>query len=103
MNDRGMMKWAPFSAVIPGNVLVNEIEFKKKKIIKPCLDDDKKWEIENKIIEAYNNKDIVKLKIYRDGRLYMKEGKIIQLDGITKKIILSGNYKVFFNQIVDFM
>jgi len=103
MNDRGMIKWAPFSAVIPGTSLVREIELKRQRIKKPCLDEDKVMEIEKDILEAYNNQDNVKLKIYRDGRLYVKEGKIIHLDGISKIIVMSGNYKVFFSQIIDFM
>ncbi len=101
MNDRGMIKWAPFSAVIPGNYLVNQIEEKKRKIAKPCLDDDKKLEIEERIIDAYNNKDTIKLKLYRDGRLYIKEGKVIHLDAINKKIIMTDNYQLFFSQIID--
>ena len=103
MNDRGMIKWAPFSAVVPGTYLVREIELEKHRIKKPCLDEDKVTEIEKSILEAYNNHDNVKLKIYRDGRLYIKEGKILHLDGITKTITMSGNYKVFFGQIIDFM
>ena len=101
MSDRGMMKWAPFSAVVPGNYLVNQIEAMKRKIIKPCLDEDKKEEIERLIIEAYNNKDTIKLKLYRDGRLYIKEGKIAHLDAINKKIVLGDNYQLFFSQIID--
>lgn len=101
MSNRGMIKWAPFSAVVPGNYLVNQVEAKKRKITKPCLDEDKKMEIEAKIVEAYNNKDNIEIKLYRDGRLYIKEGKVIHLDAINKKVILSDNYQLFFSQIID--
>ena len=57
MNDRGMIKWAPFSAVVPGTYLVREIELEKHRIKKPCLDEDKVTEIEKSILEAYNNHD----------------------------------------------
>ena len=37
MSDRGIIKWAPFSSVINGNILLKEIHEEKSRIIKPTL------------------------------------------------------------------
>ena len=50
MSDRGIIKWAPFSSVINGNILLKEIHEEKSRIIKPTLSEEQIQELEDKIL-----------------------------------------------------
>ena len=99
--SRGMIKWQPFSAVVPGNVLVNDIMRKKNIIKMPILTDDKILELEEKILLSFENQDPIKIKLYRNGKLFMKEGIVHNIDKLTKKIMLKDGYSLFFTQIIE--
>ena len=49
--NRGMVKWAPFAAVAPGSVMVNEVLAKKNKVKMPILSEDQIEDINNKITQ----------------------------------------------------
>ena len=99
--NRGMVKWAPFAAVAPGNIMVNEVLARKNKVKMPILSDDQIENINNKIITAFHNKDIIKVRYYRGGKYYEKRGIIEEIDVNSAKIVLNDGYSVFFSQIID--
>ena len=94
-------KWNPFNAVAPGGFMVNEVLKEKNKIDMPILSEDQKMELEKKILGAHNNQEIVKIKYFRGGRLYITEGKIEKIDTNARKIVLNGGFSVFFSQICE--
>lgn len=102
MMDRGMIKWQPFNAVAPGNCMVNDVLKEKNKIKMPILSDDQKQFLQDKMLEAYNNQEIIKIKYFRDGRLYLIEGKITNIDYSTHKLTINNYNFIFFSQIIDF-
>ena len=59
MNKRNLVKWQPFSAVIPGKYLVDKVMKDKNKIEMPILSDDQLKEIENKLIRALELQDTI--------------------------------------------
>lgn len=99
--NRGMIKWAPFSAVAPGNFMVNEVLAKKNKVVMPSLSEDQIDEINNKIITAYNNGDIITVKFFRSGKYYLKQGIISKIDRNSANILLNDGFIVFFSQIIE--
>lgn len=103
ITNREKVKWQPFSAVIPSNYMIDDVLRKKNKIKMPILSDDQKEELQCKIISYYNNQEVVKVKYFRDGRLYIMGGKITFIDRNRYKIILNGEFPIFFSQIVDFL
>ena len=96
-------KWNPFNAVAPGGFMVNEVLREKNKIDMPVLSDDQKAEIQERILEVHNNQEIVKIKYFRGGRLYITEGKVEKIDISAHKIVLNGGFSVFFSQIVEIL
>ena len=54
-------KWNPFNAVAPGGFMVNEVLKEKNKIDMPILSDDQKMELQERIFEAHNNQEIIKI------------------------------------------
>ena len=96
-------KWNPFNAVAPGGMMVNEVLREKNKIDMPVLSEDQKMELQERILEAHNNQEIIKIKYFRGGKLYTTEGKVKKIDANARKIVLNGGLSVFFSQIVEIL
>ncbi len=103
MSNRGMVKWQPFSAVATGSQMINNALSKKNKIKMPILDEDKKEELQRKMMDSYNNQECVIVKYFKDGRLYTRTGVITNIDVIRRKMAINGEFWVFFSQIIDFL
>lgn len=101
MNDRGMIKWAPFNSVINGNQVLKEIKFKKSKVPKPVLSDEQIANLEQKIITAYSNSSIINLYFYKNEHINIINGKITKLDSANKIIIINNKIRIYFNNIID--
>ena len=88
MSNRSKAKWAPFNAVAPGEEMIKEV-LKRKNIVKmPILSDDQITEIENKLINSYNNQIKINIKYFRGGRYYLREGIVDNIDVLGRKIVL---------------
>lgn len=99
MNDRKMLKWEPFNAVIPANKVINHLALNKEKIKKPELSDDQLKEIENKILDAFNLDIDINILYYENGYIKSIKEKIKKIDVTAKKVYL--NHKtIYFSQIV---
>lgn len=101
--NRGLIKWAPFSAVTPGTYIVNEVLNKKNKVKMPILSEDQIIEINNKIITAFNNKDVIRIKFFKGGKYYIKQGIIVNIDKNFGKLLLNDGFSVFFSQIIEIL
>lgn len=103
MSDRGMVKWNPFNAVAPGSYMINEVLQEKNKVSMPILSDDQKLMLQSKMIEAFNNQEIIKVKYFRNGKYYVREGIITNIDPNSQKIVINRAFSVFFSQIIEFL
>ena len=101
MSDRGMKKWLPFDSLTDTNKMKHEISKKKIKIEKPILSEDQLNLIEEKILEAYFKKDVIKIYYYFKNNIIIRQEKIKSIDNIKKQIILSDNTKILFKQITN--
>lgn len=101
MNNRNMVKWQPFSAVIPGSYVVNKIINSKNKIKKPELSDEQLKEIENLVIISYSNQESFHFRYFYNGKILIKYGFIKEINPISKKILLNDGTLLFFNQIIN--
>ena len=101
MSNRSQAKWAPFNAVAPGDEMVKEV-LKRKNVVKmPILSEDQIDEIEKKLLISYNNQTRIKVKYFRSGRYYLREGIVSNIDILGRKIALNGDYNLFFSQIIE--
>ncbi len=103
MNDRGMIKWAPFNSVINGSQVIKEIKFEKSKINKPILSEEQIANLEEKIITAYAGNSVIKLYFYKNEHINIIDGKITKLDSVNKKIIINNKTSIYFNNIIDIL
>ena len=95
-------KWNPFNAVASGEYMINDVLAEKNKERMPVLSDDQKEEIQNRMFEAFNNQEVINVKYFKNGTFYVKEGKITNIDQNTHKIVLNGEFSVYFSQIIEF-
>lgn len=99
--NRGIKKWAPFNAVESGNIMINDVLSKKNKVKMPILSDDQIANLEEKLINSYNNGNIVTILYFKEGKYYKKQGIIGKIDKNTAKIFLKDGFSVFFSQIIE--
>ena len=97
-----MSKWNPFNAVASGNYMINDVMKEKNKVSMPILSEDQKLELQNKMFEAFYNQETINVKYYKAGKVYITEGIITNIDQNSHKIVLNGDFSVFFSQIIDF-
>lgn len=94
-------KWNPFNAVAPGSMMVKDVLDEKDKIEMPILSEDQKMVLQEKLLDAFNNQEIIKIKYFKAGKLYITEGKIDKIDINSHKIVLNSGFFVFFSQIIE--
>lgn len=97
--DRGMMKWAPFYSVLSEKEIKESVE-NKEVYSKPDLSEDQISELENIIIDAYNNKKEIEIKVYESHGTIIKQGIINKIDPIHKAIYLNKKM-ILFTNILD--
>lgn len=98
MSDRGMKKWAPYSSLIEQATVLNQMKYNKNKIEKPLLTEDQKEKI-NFVLTNYHG-ELVTIKFFHDGYLYIINDTIKKVDIENKKLILTKG-KLDFRLIID--
>lgn len=94
MIDRGMKKWKPFNAVIPGKELK-----KKEEILKlPNLSRDEIAEYEDILLSSMYTHSKVTIFFIEDGKYKEITDFVLKLDSNSKNIYLSTK-KINFRQI----
>ncbi len=96
-----MNKWMPFNAVCDGTTLVDEIIFEKSKIEKPILSEDQLTIIQEKVLDSFNTQEIIKIKYFKNNRIYETNSIIKKIDNINKIIELKNEKKLYFSQILN--
>ena len=94
-----MKKWAPFSSLIEQATCLEQMRYERNKIDKPVLSDDQIEKI-NYILQSYKRGQIVKIKFYNDGYLYVIETQIKRIDLENRCLILTKE-KLKFENIID--
>ena len=96
-----MNSWMPFNAVCDGTSLVEKIEKEKRRFKKPTLSEEQLADIQDRIITAFNNKDVIDIKYYNAGYYYEIKNIIKKIDKIEKKVIFKNGKVIFFSQIIS--
>ena len=99
MSDRGMKKWAPFSSLIEQATCLEEMKYQRNKIAKPVLTEDQIEKI-NFVLQSYKKGQIVNIKFYNDGYLYIVSTLIKRIDLKNRKLILEKG-KLDFSNLID--
>lgn len=92
--DRGIIKWAAFDALIGFNSMLKEMKHKLGKIDKPILSEDDFENMNRVIKQAISDKLEVIITFYQDGYSKTTFGYIKKLDFNNKEIILTTRERV---------
>lgn len=99
--DRGIIKWAPFDALVGYGAMIGELKRRLHKSEKPLLSDDQYEELNQKMnLSMVHNLDIV-ISYYHDGYIRHSFGKVKRLDMISKTLIMTHAEKIPLYDILE--
>ena len=98
--DRGIIKWQPFNSVAPSKETINRLTKERQKINKPILSEEQLENIQNNLLEAYNNGIKTRIEYFKNGIIFKAYQFIKQIDFDHSQIILADNIRIYFNQII---
>ncbi len=99
--DRGIIKWAPFDALVGYGAMIREMKLRLGKKDKPVLSDDQYEELNRKLSLAVHQGIDVEVEYYIDGYIRTTFGKIRKLDPILGLIILDTFERIKATDIMD--
>ena len=99
--DRGIIKWAPFDALVGFNQEIAKMLYNKYKTDKPILLEDKLEDMNNILLEAYEKNEEVSIIYYEDGYQKTIYGKIKLIDKIKSLIHLENGFLISFTNTLN--
>jgi hypothetical protein len=101
--DRGIIKWAPFDALVGYSAMLKDLKHRLGKKEKPTLSDDQYDALNQKLAFAYQHQLEIELEYYHDGYLKTTFGHIRKLDWVQKILILSTFEKIRAEDVVQIL
>ena len=92
MNDRGFIKWQPFSSVATPKELLNH---KPKLIPKPTLFPEEQEKLNNQLKDAYYSHQLITIKYYDYGTIKEVKSTISKLNYHLNTIKLTNNQTLY--------
>jgi hypothetical protein len=87
--DRGIIKWSPFDALVGYQAILEEMKYNRGKKEIPILTDDA-YEALNRALQiAYQTRQEIGFRYYRDGYIKITHGTILKIDYTFRRIKLS--------------
>ncbi len=86
INDRGMLKWAPYKSLEAQADYLAKLEYERNKIPCPHISSDKAEEI-NEILSNYKNEMVV-AKYWYDGYIYTIHGIIREISLMYQQLTI---------------
>ncbi|MDX9690966.1 MAG: YolD-like family protein [Acholeplasmataceae bacterium] len=99
--DRGIIKWAPFDALVGFHGILSEMRHQMFKTDKPTLSDDQFQELNQKLNLAFQLQLEVHIVYFADGYTKTTFGMIKKIDWIQHLIIFSHFEKISAEDILD--
>lgn len=97
--DRGIIKWAPFDALVGFRDLINEMQYERGKKEQPILSEDQLIEMDLIIKKAINtNKEII-IYYYNDGYIKNVYGYVKKVCNIYNILYLTNNIDINLKNI----
>jgi hypothetical protein len=99
--DRGIIKWAPFDALVGYGAMIRELKLRLGKRDKPVLSDDQFVELNQRLHMAFYQESEISITYYDQGYLKTTFGKIKKIDTVAKVIILTPFARLNAIDIID--
>ncbi len=99
--DRGIIKWAPFDALISYQNVLSEMRYERNKTDKPILSDDQ-YETLNCIVrDAMKHQKTIHITYYEKGYFKLIFGVIKTYDVIKNTLVFREGFCIETQQIID--
>jgi hypothetical protein len=98
--DRGIIKWAPFDALVGYHSMLQEMKHRLGRKERPMLSDDQTELMDRSIHVALEMSAEIEIEYYRDGYTNITFGKIKRIDSIHRIIVLTTLEKVKIDDII---
>lgn len=98
--DRGLMKWAPFEALVPADSLLDEIRYHSNKIDKPLLSEEIINDINNTLIKGLNEGIMLQFVYYDNGYTNEVYSSIKLIDKVNELLITTIGIVIKLNDII---
>jgi hypothetical protein len=99
--DRGIIKWAPFDALVGYHSILGQMRYRMGKSDQPILSDDQYQELNEKLQFAFQFNLEIDVTYFHDGYARTTFGKIKKLDFVHQQIILTSFERIHSNQILE--
>lgn len=99
--DRGIIKWAPFDALVGYGAMIHELKLRLNKQDKPQLSDDQYDELNQKLALAFHQNLEIFVSYYQDGFVRTTWGKIKKIDSVHQIILLTPIERIKATDILD--
>ena len=100
-SDRGIIKWAPFDALVGFHAMIQDIQYQLGKSPKPLLCEDRLQEMNRHLTYAIQKQQDVFLVYYVDGYFKQVYGRIKKIDVVNSLLILDTYQKINLLDIVQ--
>lgn len=99
--DRGIIKWAPFDALVGYGAMIRELKIRLNQQNKPLLSDDQYDELNRKFALAFQQNLEISITYFEDGFMRNTWGKIRKIDRINQIIILTPLERIRAANIIE--
>lgn len=101
--DRGIIKWAPFDALVGFHDKIAVMLYNNNKIEKPVLTEDKLYELDLTIKEAIQFEKELQIDYFEDGYIKTFVCNILKVDTHENIVITKDNIYIKIEDILDLM
>lgn len=99
--DRGIIKWAPFDALVGFHGEIAKMIYNQNKIEQPILAEDRLYEMDLTIKEAINFNKELQIDYYEDGYIKTIVDYVLKIDLYEQKVILKSRYSLDLSSIIN--
>ncbi|WP_047985260.1 YolD-like family protein [Ornithinibacillus californiensis] len=90
VNDRGSIKWT--SLMLPEHVeLLRTIWSEDKRVTRPKLDEQELEVLNIRLLEAYNEQQLIQIEYYQKGRMVNIRGGIKKFDQLSQTVVIQSS------------
>jgi len=100
-NDRGIIKWNAYDALVGYSSMLQEMRYRLGKKDRPTLSDDAYEDLNHKLQEAIVTENEIEIRYYRDGYIRETFGSVKKIDYLKKEITLSTWEKFQADDIIE--
>lgn len=99
--DRGIIKWAPFDALVGYHGLLNDLKEKMGRKERPVLSDDDYESLNRNLNLALEAHKITSIYYFKKGYIHQLYGYITKADFIKRRIIIDHQYIILADDLIS--